>query len=96
MADIQVCSRCYVDKELSEYNKDQKRANGLTAMCKNCITVHHSRSNKIAQFVLDRHFLIWSGEVFPEINTENKAFEFSKSKNIKLDIVKQISKLFNE
>lgn len=90
------CSRCYQKKSSNQFSKDLHRSCGLTAMCKNCIKVHHLKTPSIAQFVKDRGILLHKGKIIENIGTVENAELFARKYNIELDIVQSVKKLFKE
>jgi len=90
------CSRCYQTKSAGKFRKDEKRINGRTAMCINCIKVHHQKSTLIAQFIKERCILLHRGVVISSVKTLKSAESYAKNNNIELDIVDNVKKLFNE
>jgi len=90
------CSRCFQKKSADQFSKDLHRPCGLTAMCKNCIKVHHLNSPSIAQFVRDRSILLHKGKIVENIRTKEDAELYVRKYNIELDIVHSVKKLFKE
>ncbi len=90
------CSRCFQKKSADQFSKDLHRTCGLTAMCKNCIKVHHLNSQSIAQFVRARNILLHKGKIVENIRTKEDAELYAKKFNIDLDTVQSVKKLFKE
>lgn len=90
------CSRCSQTKSSGKFRKDEKRTSGLTAMCINCIKVHHQKSTLIAQFIKERCILLYRGMVISSVKTLKSAESYAKNNDIELDIVDNVKKLFNE
>lgn len=89
------CSRCSQTKSSNKFRKDEKRTGGLTAMCINCIKVHHQKSTLIAQFIKKRCILLHRGIVIASVKTLKSAESYAKNNDIELDVVDNVKKLFN-
>ena len=48
--DVKICSKCKQSKLLTEFNKDNRKSNGLRASCKQCqsiVSKHYNDNNKL-------------------------------------------------
>ena len=41
--DIKVCSKCELEKDMSEFNADKRRKDGKRASCRDCDATHKKR-----------------------------------------------------
>jgi len=51
------CSRCQIEKELTEFSKDKRLASGIGAQCKQCVNERHGiwyEANKDLAFTLTK------------------------------------------
>ncbi len=90
------CTRCFKTKSADQFYIDNNRSSGLTAMCINCINVHHRRHPLFAQYIKGTNELLHKGEVISEINTIEKAILYAKRNELTLDVVDKVKKRFND
>ena len=97
------CSKCKVEKEKKDFNKDMQKRDGLCSKCKNCTKEHYSKNkekilkqSKEYQKENRAKILKQKKEYYKKYYKENKEKILKRSKEYRLKNLGKINEYFRE